>query len=92
MKSILILTAVLLIGCPGAEATTGLTRTSECYHCKHKQNIVGEAHIRCLKPDPKMRGIKHGFIKGWFIYPACFDPVWKLHMCENFEFREEEQS
>ena len=58
---------------------------SECYSCKHRRNIAGDAHISCAKPDPYMEGNEHGIIHGWFFYPFNFDPVWKTKLCDNYE-------
>lgn len=60
-------------------------KRNECYHCKYKQEILGDAHIGCAKPDPKMEGNVHGIRNGWFFYPFCFDPVWKEKKCSNYE-------
>ena len=62
-----------------------LTMRDECYSCKHKREVPGNAHIQCVKPDPDMVGNKHGIEKGWFMYPLLFDPVWKEKDCCNFE-------
>ncbi len=32
----------------------------------------------------KMTGDQHG-IRGWFVYPLLFDPVWKTRVCSNFQ-------
>lgn len=58
---------------------------NECFNCKNKENIPGNCHIKCNKPDPEMKGNEHGIRKGWFIYPLCFDPVWKEKLCSNYE-------
>jgi len=63
--------------------------TMECYNCKWKKDVPGDAHISCAKPDPEMTGDPHGIRKGWFHYPHLFDPVWKTRHCKNFEPREE---
>ena len=62
-----------------------LTALNECYQCVHKQNVPGDAHIKCLKPDQEMTGDPHGILNGWFFYPLLFDPVWKTKKCTNFE-------
>ena len=58
---------------------------TECWKCQHKRPVPGNAHIECVKPDLRMTGDKHGIINGWFIYPLCFDPVWKTKLCDNYE-------
>lgn len=61
------------------------TKTNECYSCIHRQEIPGNAHIKCGKPDPKMEGNQHGIANGWFFYPMVFDPVWKEKNCSNYK-------
>lgn len=58
---------------------------SECWACKHKREVPGNTHFRCVKPDPAMTGDEHGIENGWFIYPHLFDPVWKTKACRNYE-------
>lgn len=58
---------------------------TNCYKCKNKREVPGNAHIKCVKPDPKMTGDPHGIRNGWFIYPSLFDPVWRTKECDNFE-------
>ncbi len=62
-----------------------LTKINECFQCARRRNIPGDAHIRCVKPDPEMTGDPHGIKKGWFWYPLNFDPNWKTKMCNNFK-------
>ena len=62
-----------------------LNKTNECYSCKHRRSIQGDAHSACAKPDPEMKGDAHGIRNGWFMYPLNFDPVWKEKDCVNFE-------
>lgn len=61
------------------------TKHDECYACKHKRSVPGNAHIRCVNPDPDMKGHAVGLAGGWFIYPILFDPTWKERDCQNFE-------
>ena len=61
---------------------------TECWNCKHRQNIPGDCHITCDKPDPKMTGVIYGIREGWFNYPWNFDPIWKTKLCTNFEKEE----
>jgi len=58
---------------------------SECWTCKHKREVPGNSHMRCVKPDPLMTGEEYGIRNGWFIYPHLFDPVWKTKQCANYE-------
>lgn len=62
---------------------------NECYHCKHKREVPGNAHISCNNPDKNMRGYEHGIRNGWFMYPLLFDPVWKLDFCSNYSNADE---
>jgi len=60
---------------------------NECYSCKHKRNIPGNAHIKCGNPSKPVLagGFKQGKDGGWFDYPFNFDPTWKGEtLCENF--------
>jgi hypothetical protein len=57
----------------------------DCYNCKHKRNVAGNAHIECVKPDKNMRGNARGVARGWFYYPSLLDPVWAITECSNFE-------
>ena len=65
-------------------------KRNECYSCIHKRPVSGNAHIKCAKPDPDMRGTKHGVQNGWFAYPFSFDPVWKEKDCQNYESTQKE--
>ena len=64
---------------------TKLKIMKECWSCKHKRPVAGNAHIQCVKPDVNMTGDKHGIRSGWFMYPFLFDPTWKTKLCDNFE-------
>lgn len=61
---------------------------NECYHCKFKREVPGNAHIKCANPDKDMRGNALGIKSGWFFYPFLFDPVWKEKMCANYQDHE----
>ena len=65
-------------------------KMTECYMCKHKEEVPGNAHIMCTKPDPEMRGNEHGIRNGWFMYPILFDPTWKIKDCNNFKEKDDE--
>ena len=67
---------------------SGRDKRSECYKCKHKREVPGDAHIACANPDPNMSGNPHGIRNGWFLYPLLFDPVWKERICGNFAERD----
>ena len=62
-----------------------LNKRDECYQCINKRSVPGDVHIKCIDPDLKMTGAERGKLKGWFIYPSCFDPVWKTKACDNFK-------
>ena len=57
---------------------------NECRKCKNKRKVPGNAHIKCVDPDPEMTGDEYGINKGWFMYPDLFDPTWKTKLCDNF--------
>ena len=58
---------------------------SNCYKCKHKRDVPGNAHISCVNPDVNMSGNAYGVENGWFLYPFLFDPTWMAKECCNFE-------
>ena len=65
-----------------------------CYACRHRRSISGDAHSLCAHPNalaaaagiPVMtvKGHPHGIRSGWFVFPFNFDPVWLLE-CSGFE-------
>ncbi len=59
-----------------------------CYQCKHRFPIPGDAHSRCANPDAQVRGNDHGITHGWFCWPVNFDPVW-LVSCDGFAPQEQ---
>jgi len=61
---------------------------NECYSCKYRRSIPGDAHSQCINPDPKMTGREGGIRNGWFYYPINFDPVWKQKECNNYETKD----
>jgi len=85
-----------------------VTEKPNCYTCKYRGMIPGDAHSRCLHPAIKcddnpiaamvemmqgktqkaaqqlgIRGHEQGIRRGWFAWPANFDPVW-LSACNGF--------
>ena len=56
----------------------------DCYKCKYREDIPGDAHSRCLNKKAKVVGDVHGYINGWFHYPLNFDPTW-LKSCTGFK-------
>ena len=67
------------------DAVNDIDFKGQCYKCKHKRAVPGNAHIACANPDPKMEGSPHGKRNGWWCYPFLFDPVWNLTACNNYE-------
>ncbi len=60
-------------------------KTNECYSCRFKRTMSGNAHIKCINPDQNMEGNVMGIKHGWFMYPHNFDPVWKTKDCNHYE-------
>ncbi|RKX65102.1 MAG: hypothetical protein DRP42_05335 [Tenericutes bacterium] len=54
-----------------------------CYDCKHRRDVPGDAHSGCANLDAKVEGAKHGKQMGWFMWPINFDPTWLLE-CDGF--------
>lgn len=55
-----------------------------CYKCKHRKDLVFDAHSKCVNTKANVRGDRHGRKNGWFMWPMNFDPVW-LEECDGFE-------
>lgn len=55
-----------------------------CYECKWRGEIPGDAHSTCGNRTASVSGNKHGIRMGWFAWPWNFDPVW-LEKCDGFE-------
>jgi len=58
-----------------------------CYECKHRGTVPGDAHSCCRHPglaELKIKGDPHGIRMGWFVWPVNFDPAW-LEICNGFE-------
>ena len=56
----------------------------QCDTCAYKKRNPGTAHIRCLfdwsgKTVPA--GSVHGIVKGWYMFPLNYDPVWMAEEC-----------
>lgn len=64
------------------------TPQTECYYCKYARPI-SNAHIQCANPDKNVKGDRNGYLKGGFLYPYNFNPIWKLNTCANFEHKKE---
>lgn len=60
----------------------------ECYKCKYRQTIPGDAHSKCTNPKSfdqlHIKANKIGIQGGWFCWPFNFDPVW-LENCNGFK-------
>lgn len=54
-----------------------------CYDCKFRKDIPGDAHIGCLNTAAHVEGNPHGIRHGWFYWPWNFDPTW-LVSCDGF--------
>ena len=63
-------------------------KMTECYSCSFREEVAGNCHIKCNKPDLDMKGDPHGIKHGWFYYPLLFDPVWKEKDCANYQSNE----
>ena len=63
---------------------------SNCYKCIYMRRVPGDCHIRCVNPDPEMKGVPHGVKNGWFFYPSLFDPTWMAAECNNFKSIDDE--
>lgn len=59
-----------------------------CYECKHRSPIPGDAHSGCSNRNATVRGHDHGITHGWFYWPLNFDPVW-LVSCDGFAPQEQ---
>lgn len=70
-----------------------------CYECKHRREIPGDAHSSCAAVEPLVGmaimlgvlpnhlgvvGDATGIKQGWFAWPINFDPIW-LESCDGFE-------
>ena len=84
-----------------------------CYKCRHRRTIPGDAHSRCAHPAIEgadenpfgamvqamngkfaeagrqlgITGHALGVARGWFLWPAEFDPTWLL-TCNGFEAKD----
>lgn len=62
-----------------------------CYDCKHRREIPGDAHSSCANFNAKATGNDHGRRMGWFYWPFNFDPTW-LQTCDGFEAKIEPEA
>lgn len=69
-------------------------KTPQCYGCKYRMNIPGDAHSKCSfdfwtnEVEPP-KGSEHGIKNGWFFFPFNYDPRWMISVCKA---REEEEN
>ena len=67
-----------------------MTKHNQCYFCKFRATIPGDAHTRCTHNFfesglPHPQGDPHGRRNGWWFFPLNFDPVWHKSMCEAWK-------
>jgi hypothetical protein len=62
--------------------TTNITPPN-CYECKGRCDVPGDAHSSCSQLQAHVEGSPHGIRKGWFLWPWNFDPTW-LVSCDSF--------
>ena len=72
----------------------------DCYSCKHRGTIPGDAHSCCNAVDTLLgilialtgrggpRMTPHGIRNGWANWPINFDPIWIEH-CPYYESKNE---
>ena len=58
--------------------------TPNCYECKYRSKVPGDAHSECKNKNADVRGDEYGRKSGWFCWPYNFDPTW-LEECDGFE-------
>lgn len=65
-----------------------------CYECKWRENLSGDAHSCCQHPNDEKCNVKAnatGIKRGWFRWPWNFDPAW-LVSCDGFEGKDKEHN
>lgn len=55
-----------------------------CYECKYRGELVGDAHSACHNLIANVKANPHGVKNGWFFHPVNFDPTW-LEKCDGFK-------
>ena len=58
-----------------------------CYMCRHRYDLSGDAHSGCVMLGARVRGYQHGIDNGWFLWPLNFDPAW-LTECDRFDLKD----
>jgi len=61
-----------------------MTNIPNCYKCKFRRNVPGDAHSQCINKYAKVKGHETGIRGGWFFHPFNFDPRWLIN-CDGFE-------
>ena len=61
-----------------------MAKKPDCYECKFRGTIPGDAHSSCSNRKANVEGNNYGIRSGWFLWPFNFDPVW-LESCDGFE-------
>ena len=59
------------------------TTRPDCYSCRYRRGVPGDAHSSCAHPHPTAKGHPRGIAMGWFNFPWNFDPIWLLE-CSGF--------
>jgi hypothetical protein len=54
-----------------------------CYKCKARGTIPGDAHSTCANRSANVKGHRVGIEGGWFHWPFNFDPTWVVE-CDSF--------
>lgn len=60
------------------------TKKPSCYECKHRADLIYNAHSKCTNQYAQVTGSAHGIAHGWFNHPYNFDPTWLL-TCDGFK-------
>lgn len=55
----------------------------DCYDCKGRGEVPGDAHSSCSQRQARVEGHAVGIRGGWFHWPWNFDPTW-LVSCDSF--------
>jgi len=56
----------------------------DCYSCKHRRRVPGDAHSSCACHTAEVVGNPRGIKGGWFHWPFNFDPTWVV-ACDSYE-------
>jgi hypothetical protein len=56
----------------------------DCYKCKYRGELAGDAHSECKNLKANVTGNDYGKRSGWFFWPFNFDPTW-LEECDGFK-------